>query len=416
MRWLASNIRTFLLALVLGVAVWISAVTSDDPDEIRTVTVPLEIVGQAPLLVNTNELPETVDITLRAPRSGWELLNAQENSVQAVLDLSGLGSGEYAVDIVPQVSLRPVQIVLHNPTTVTVHLEPIISRTLDLELSLSGQTATGYQTGPELLDPTQVTISGPESIVRQAARARVLFNLGGTRESIDQFLNIQIVDERNIPVRELTISPETVHISIPVSQQGGYRDVAVKVVLQGQQAAGYRIENISVFPSVITLFSSDPEVVNGIPGVVETLPLDLQNAQDDINARLTLNLPADISIIGSQTVQVTVDVSPIQTSLTLLNQPIHVIGLPEGLAAQVSPQEIDVIISGPVPVLEALTLQDVIITVDVTGLGIGTHQLEPDVEILAGGDNVLIESILPGTIEVIISIPGTPTITPFPTP
>lgn len=416
MRWLASNIRTFLLALVLGVAVWISAVTSDDPDEIRTVTVPLEIVGQAPLLVNTNELPETVDVTLRAPQSVWELLNAQENSVQAVLDLSGLASGEYAVDIVPQVILRPVQIVLHNPTAVTVHLEPIISRTLDLELSLSGQTATGYQTGPELLDPTQVTISGPESIVRQAARARVLFNLGGTRESIDQFLNIQILDERNIPVRDLTISPETVHISIPVSQQGGYRDVAVKVVLQGQQAAGYRIENISVFPSVITLFSSDPEVVNGIPGVVETLPLDLQNAQVDINARLTLNLPADISIIGSQTVQVTVDVSPIQTSLTLLNQPIHVIGLPEGLAAQVSPQEIDVIISGPVPVLEALTLQDVIITIDVTGLGIGTHQLEPDVEILAGGDNVLIESILPGTIEVIISIAGTPTITPFPTP
>jgi hypothetical protein len=29
---------------------------------------------------------------------------------------------------------------------------------------------------------------------------------------------------------------------------------------------------------------------------------------------------------------------------------------------------------------------------------------------------VLVESILPGTIEVVISVPATPTITPFPTP
>lgn len=413
MRWLASNFRTLLLALILALAVWISAVTSADPDEIRTLSnIPLEVVGQAPALVNTHELPAEVEVTLRAPRSVWERLTAQENSVQAILDLSGLGSGEYTVNIQPRILVHPVQIVLYNPTAVTVQLEPIATRTLPIEPSLSGQTATGYQAGEVLLDPKQVTISGPESIVKQVDGARVLFNLAGTRESIDQFLGIQIVDARNSVVRGLSISPESARLTIPVTQQGGYRDVAVKVIVQGQVASGYRLENISVFPPVITVFSANPELVNNLPGVVETLPLDLQNARENIIARLTLDLPPEISIIGSQTVQVSVGISPIQTSQTLLNHPINVIGLSEGLAAQVSPQAIDVIISGPLPVLDVLTLQDVIVNVDVSGLAPGTHQLPLKWEVLVS--NVLVESILPSTVEVIIFIPGTPTPTPRP--
>jgi YbbR domain-containing protein len=118
--------------------------------------------------------------------------------------------------------------------------------------------------------------------------------------------------------------------------------------------------------------------------------------------------------VGSQTVQVTVSISPIQTSLTLLNQPINAIGLANGLAVQYFPETVDVIISGPLPLLDSLSLQNVIVSVDVTGLGLGTYQLTPKVEVLV--DNVMVESILPGTIEVVLSPPGTPTITPFPTP
>jgi YbbR domain-containing protein len=121
-----------------------------------------------------------------------------------------------------------------------------------------------------------------------------------------------------------------------------------------------------------------------------------------------------VTLIGAQTVQVQVSITPIQTSVTLSNLPINVIGLDERLSVQPFPQSVDVIISGPVPVLETLVAEDVEITVDVSGLGIGTYQLEPRVDT---GDisDVLIESILPGTVEVVLSIPGTATPTAFPT-
>ena len=414
MRSFAKNLRTFFLALALGVSVWVSAVSAADPNEVRPYPnpIPLEVVGQDPSLVLTSDLPSTVDVTLRAPRSVWETLTTSEDAIRATLDLSVLSAGEHTQPIQLTISERPYQLILVNPTAVTVNLESLATQIFPLVLSLSGQPAAGYQAGDATMDLTEVTISGPESIVQKAARARVLINLDGIRETIDESLPIEVVDAENIPLQGLTVNPEAVRVTIPISQQGGFRDVAVKVIVQGQQAAGYRIENISVFPPVVTVFAEEPSLVNELPGVVETQPLDLQDRNEDISTRLSLDLPENITLVGAQTVQVQVSISPIQTSVTLLNQPINVNGLSEGLAAQVFPQAVDVIISGPVPVLEAISSQDITVSVDVNELEIGVYQLRPEVETLV--ENVSVQSILPGTVEVVIALPSTPTPTAFP--
>lgn len=409
---LASNIRTFLLALVLAIAVWVSAVSAADPNEVHAYpkSVPLEIVGQDPSLVITSELPAGIDLTIRAPHSVWEALSTKDDSVRAILDLSGLSAGEHQVNPQIQVTLRPAQIVLANPDKITVNLESLAYTTLPLTLSLSGQPSAGYQAGEATLAASEVMISGPKSLVDAAVRARVTVSLDGIRESIDGPIAIQVINAKNEVLRGLTLTPETVLANVPISQQGGFRDVAVKVVVRGQIAPGYRLENISVFPPVVTVLGSDPAVVSALPGVVETQPLDLQDASADISTRLSLDLPENITLVGAQTVQVQVSITAIQTSLTLLNQPINVIGLGEGLVAQTFPQTVDVIVSGPLPVLDTLTSEDVTITVNVTSLRPGTYQLTPEVEVLNA--NVLVESILPGTVEVVLSIQGTPTAIP----
>jgi YbbR domain-containing protein len=415
MRLFAKNLRTFLLALVLGISVWVSAVSAADPNVVQLYPrpIPLEVVGQDPSLVLTSEIPSTVQVWLRAPRSVWETLTAQENAVRAILDLSGLSAGEHNQEIQIIVARRPYQIVRVNPTTVTVTLETFAHKTFPLSLSLSGQPATGYQVVQATMGLKEVTISGPQSLVQQATKARVLINMDGRRESVDESMPIQILDAQDKVLKGLTINPESVQVDVPISQQGGFRDVAVKVVVQGQVAPGYRLENISVSPPVITVFASDPELVNALPGVIETQPLNLQDRKENVSTRLSLDLPDNITIVGTQTVQVQVSISPIQTSLTLLNQPINVNGLPEGLTAQVFPQTVDVIVSGPLPVLEPLKSQDIIsVSVNVAGLEAGSYQLTPDVKPLVG--SVLVESILPGTVEVVIAPPGTPTPTAFP--
>src|SRR5512138_1617162 len=193
---LASNIRTFLLALVLGIAVWVSAVSAADPDEVQFYpkSIPIEIVGQDPTLVLTNELPSNVEVKIRAPRTVWDTLTSQDNMVRAILDLTGLGAGEHNVDVQVQITPRPTQIVLQNPQKVTVKLEPFMTQTLPLTLTLSGQPAAGYQAGQATLAANDVVISGPESLVKAAVRARVNVSLDGIRDNVDEPVGIQIID------------------------------------------------------------------------------------------------------------------------------------------------------------------------------------------------------------------------------
>jgi YbbR domain-containing protein len=413
-RWISANYRTFLWAFALALAVWISAVTSADPDETSVLAspVPVQIVGQDPGLVLGSDVPAEVEVTLRAPRSIWDMIEADPQIVSAILDLSGLSSGSHSLDLQIQVDARPVQVVSVAPRTILFTLETLDTQTVSVDVSLSGEAAIGYQAGDIIIEPLNVVVTGAQSQVQKVKRARISVNLSGIRENLDQTLPVEILDENGQPVEGVTVSPESIHVTLPVNQQGGYRDVAVKVIVMGRVASGYRLTDISVFPPIVTVFANDPELVNALPGVVETQPLDLQSAQEDIITRLELNLPAGISVVGDQTVLIQAGVSPIESSITLAGEPVEISGLGEGLAAQVSPVTVDVIVSGPLPLLDTLTRQDVRVTVDLTGLGVGTHQIVPRIEILIS--DVVVESILPNTIEVVISPGGTVTVTPAP--
>jgi len=409
-RWIAENYRTFLWALALAIAVWIAAVTSADPDETRPLraAIPIEIIGQDPGMVIRGEIPANLKLTLRAPRSIWDALDADPQSARAILDLSGLSAGAHTLDVQIQINARPAQIIAASPRSVTLTLEALASKNIALETTLVGEVAIGYQAGSLNAALQEVLLSGAQSQVEKVSHARIAVNIEGAREDVDKTLPIELLDENGAPVSAVKVSPETVRVQLPISQQGGYRDVAVKVNTSGRVASGYRMTDISVFPPVVTVYSEDPQLVNNLPGVIETQVLDLNNAQDNINTRLTLNLPEGISIIGDPVVLIQVGVSPIESSVTLSGEKVEVTGLSAGLTAQVSPVIVDVIVSGPLPVLDILARQDIRITVDLSGLSAGVYQIAPQVETLIA--NIKVESVLPNAVEVVI----TPSVTSTP--
>ncbi|OGO23736.1 MAG: hypothetical protein A2Y54_05225 [Chloroflexi bacterium RBG_16_51_16] len=414
LTWLGKNLRTYLWALALSVSVWIAAVTSADPDEARLYPNPVkvEIVGQDPGLVIKTEIPETVDVVLRAPRSVWALLEADPTSVRALLDLSGLSNGEHVRDLQIQVGVRPVRIVSVIPGDFDFTLEPLASRTMEVDLSLAGEPAIGYQAGEPELDPEEVIVSGASSLVDSVNRVRLSVSLAGVRESIDGSLPVEPLDENGQRITGLSVTPSSVHVSLPISQQGGYRDLAVKVDVRGQPASGYRLTNITVFPPLVTVYATEPELVNSLPGVLQTQPLDISNVIDNTTTRLGLNLPPGISVVGEQSVLVQAGVAPIETSFTLPDENIEIIGLTSGMTVEFSPQSVDVIISGPLPLLQTLTSRDVHVTIDVTALLPGTYRRTPEVDIQVS--DVAVESIQPSTIEVVLSKSSSPTPTPRP--
>jgi YbbR domain-containing protein len=92
-------------------------------------------------------------------------------------------------------------------------------------------------------------------------------------------------------IPDVTVTPRVAHITQPVSLLGGFKNVVVKVVTTGKVEEGYRLTNISVSPLTVTLFSDDPQLIEDIPGFVETLPVDLTGLQDYYETVVSLNLP-----------------------------------------------------------------------------------------------------------------------------
>jgi len=404
LKWLVRNLQSFLLAFFLALFIWILAVLAADPDETRVYPrqIPLEITGQDPRLILTGNIPRQVNLTLRAPQSVWAQLLATDNQVRAVLDLAGLAAGDHSVPVQLQVRVSPFRVMNLSPERVNLTLELLASRSLPVEVVVNGQPAIGYEMGDVVLTQREVTISGPESLVRQAVRAEVSVIVDGVRADVNVDAPIRILNENGNILSGLTLSIDRVAVQVPIIQQGGYRDIAVKVVVRGQVASGYRLTNISVSPPAITVFSGDPTLVNALPGFVETEPLNLNGASQDIILRLGLNLPTGVSVVGEQTVLVEVNIDAIEGSLSLNNMPVTIIGLGEGLEAEPAPDTVDIILTGPLPLLEKLTANDIRISLDVTDLEVGTYQIVPLVEILI--TEIEIQSIFPGTVEVVIKI------------
>lgn len=392
-----------LLALILAVMVWVSAITSSDPTQEQAFPqpIPLQVIGQDPALILVSELPDNVNLVLSAPKSIWERLTSEQDTVRAVVDLGGLSAGKHEVQIQIQVRVQPVKIVTYSPKTLTIVLEELATQTYPIHLVERGEPAIGFEASRPQLSQSTAIVSGAKSLVDRVKEVRAVLDYASATQDIRQTLSLVALDGNGMRLEGLSISPEQVSVSVRVSQRGGYRNVVVKVMPVGRVASGYRLTNISVFPPTVTVFSTDPKLVENLPGYIETSPLDLNNARDDFDVNLSLNLPPGVQVVGDPTVTVQVGIAAIESSLTLTNMAVQVIGLDPGLKADVSPERVDIVLSGPLPLLESLALSEVRVVVDLSGEGVGKYQREP--KVVYDYPDLRVEAILPGTVEVTVS-------------
>lgn len=410
-RWLAGNIGTFIIAFLLALVVWVSAVISADPNEERTFIRPLEVVGQDANLILTSDIPTQVRITLEAPRSILDELTNTPSLLAASIDLAGLGAGEYTQDIKVSWQRDPVRLIRVEPAEVNIALEAHIEKVLPITLVVEGETALGYRKGTESIEPETATVSGRESQVSKVTELRATLDVAGSGETIKANLPIIPLDKDGNVVLEVTLAPKVIEATQPISLLGGYKNVVVKVVTTGQIEDGYRLTNLSVSPLTVTVFSDNPQLINELPGYVETEVVDLTGLSEDTEVRVDLDLPEDVNLVGEQSVLVQISVAAIEGSLTF-TLPVETIGLAPTLQAIISPPLVDVLVFGPIPVLDNLTSDSFRAIVDLTGLEPGIYQELIIIDLFP--DQVRIESIQPETVEVTIQVIPTPTPTPRP--
>ncbi|MBI3913096.1 MAG: hypothetical protein HY327_02700 [Chloroflexi bacterium] len=390
------QIPSFFIALALAVALWAIATNEENPSREAFFSDPLavEIVNRPEGLIVYEKSAETVRVKLRAPLASWDQMQPQ--SLRAIVDLKGTGIGETRGEVKVQVADPRVAVVAVEPPAILVRIDQLKSRGMAVETELLDAPPTGYVSKLPLTNPARVVLNGPARLIDQVERVEAALSVRGARSSVTQEISLTARDARGNAIRGVALEPAFATVIVPIEQRVGYKDVSIRTILKGAVAAGYWISNIVVAPSTATVVGS-ADVLARIPGFVETFPIDVNAATSDVVKTVPLALPEGVALPDTDGVTVQIAITPILGGQTI-RRVVAAQGLRSGLSARVSPDSVEVILSGPLPVLATLTPQDVQVSVDVTGLASGTHSIKPRVAIVPA--LLKVQNLVPDTVLV----------------
>ncbi|MCS7325228.1 MAG: CdaR family protein [Thermoflexales bacterium] len=398
LRWLASNAGLLLLSVVLAFLVWAAASLQQDPILEDSFTVPVVVKPpQAALVVSSSSLPSTIAIRVRAPQSVLEALRTA--TPQAPVDLSAYDPGTYTLELQPVLNASPATVLTVRPPTATVVIDRAAQITLPVRVVTIGAPAIGYRALAPEAQPQVVTISGSQRLIAQVVSADIMVSLEGARTTVEQNARVQLRSAEGSLVSQLQVSPETVSVRVPLEQLSNYRDLAVRVRIFGQPANGYAVISVDYAPQVVTVFGPR-EAIQQLPDFIETFEVNISGSTQDVEKRVGLNVPPNVSLVGDNlSVLVRVRIEAQQGARTVPRRP-RVIGLARPLTATVSPPGVDIVLAGPLPVLNALQENDVQVVVDVSGLAPGVHTIAPRIVTQQG---LSVQSVLPAQLQVRIT-------------
>jgi len=422
----AQQLGSVILALVLGVVVWVNAIYEVDPplEDVFGTPVPIQALNLEKGLAVTNNPTKTTEVEIRAFTSSWDRLSAA--SFRATADLGGLGPGIHRVPVKVTCVDDTVDVMGARPDTLYVELEPLVQRTITVTAELLDVDALplGYSAEVASISPATVELQGAESRVEQVVDVVARVSLAEAREPAVVEVDLVAVGPDGRAVEGVNVLPDTVDVSYDIARRFNYREVAVRSRTEGTPARGYFVSNVRIEPGTVTLVGP-PAVIAEMPGVVSTEGLvDISGATRMVAERLPLDLPEGVSVLSEtegalERVLITVEIDPVMGGTTL-EVPLITRKRSPDLIAELSVSSVDVILTGPAVILDELQTELVQAFADVGGLGPGTHQLLVEVAIAVEQNprlaDLVINNVAPTFVEVTLRPVPTPTPEPTLTP
>ena len=409
-----SHFLRLLGSLILALTVWIYVTISRNPEtQFAFENVSIQVRGLATdfVLTNAEGLPlaavDKVAVTMWAPES--EALRV--NDLQVFIDLTSVAEAGMYKALVQVETDRAVRTWTVTPAELVVRVDPLRQGLFPVQMNLLGQPGLPYIVGTPQINPEYAVVRGPLSRLTLVNRVEARVDLAGRVSAVENVLVALVpVDEGGNMVEGVTVVPTQATMSVPISLKGGHVAISIVPVTTGRPAAGYYLREINVDPDTVTIFSGDPDILAAIR-FLETEPVDLSGRRADFARRMTLRLPANVSLINSRAqVTVTVYLGVVTPELDLV-LPVRLKGRTAEVTATWEPQWVDVRASGAPAALRGLTLNDLWALVDVEGLGSGEYYLPL---IFPAPTGVLIRPLYTDTVHVVLTWP--PTLTPTLTP
>ncbi|MBQ8505948.1 MAG: hypothetical protein IJ466_00715 [Clostridia bacterium] len=372
-----------LLSLLLAILLWNYVVTSN---RLITRTKTLNglsgyVTSQSTLTTYGLALKEDPaelidDVSVRLEVSQADFSAASADNVQVTLDLSKVRTaGTQEVPLKATTSYGKV--VSIYPDAVALTFETLDSRAIPVNAVIGGEKEEDYWYDIVRTNPSTITVSGAASTVRSITQARVSTDVTGAEESYVRAEPYVLLDSSGQEVSQAMLTRSSTSITVmadvyptkelPVS-------TAIEDVISGHPAEGYTVSGVSVQPESITV-AAEQELLDDISELLIE-PVSVEGLSQSFTARAKISLLSDFENASAEQVYVNITISEKNISEWIENAQISFVGKGENLQLEWQKNPVRVYVTGPRSQVEAMKAEGIAITVDLTGLGAGTHSCE----------------------------------------
>ena len=376
------NVGLAALSVVLGFALWIFVTDTENPT--RSGVLPFDLPVEAVNVPGDLALagsPVNVRVKVEVADDVWNTLSMAD--FKATVDLDGLQAGTYDLPVrveplTGRGNLRVTQVV---PDKLQVELKSLFSKSVPVAVSLERTPPAGYEAGVPEVEAETVLVTGTQDRVTLVSQAVAQLDLSGRTEDLTQAVRLEARDSRGFLVEGVSLEPSVMNVTVKVSQTEFSRALVISPTIAGSPADGYNVVSVSVDPAVATVFG--PQSFVGEAATIRTQPVDITGADSDVVKTVALDLPADVSVSGGTSVTVTVKIEPAEGRRTL-GITVAAVGLDADLSISGALPLVEVTLLGELPSLQDLRPNDVAATINLSGLGAGTHEIAVAVSAPAG--------------------------------
>ena len=404
LKTLTKNLGFKILAVVFAFILWLVVYNTDDP----TVTVSYTTnvtVENASAVTEMNKCYEvlngtnTVTFAVTAKRS---VLNKLEDTdFTAVADMNRMivnEEGDEANVPIEITSKRSNSSLKYNGKNkyLEVSLEDLMKRRFIITADTSGKVADGYALGEVMVtNPNVLNVSGPASIVNKIDSVVATIDVEGMSMNLSDNVipALYDADGQEIDTTKLKLSNTTVTISAKILS---VKEIPLVFSTTGVPYGDYRVVEISSKPETVKVKGSST-ILNPLSSL--TIPGDVLNvsrAREDITTTIDISeyLPDGVELVNASdaTVTVTVRIEAYESKKFNLNtSQITVDGLDTNYDLSFEQSTVAVTVSGLKDNLNVLTVSQLSASIDVTDLGVGTHQV--NLELSLDEDNYAYQTI-----------------------
>ena len=395
-----SKLMSMVLALLASVCLWIYVVTvvnqevSNQPID----GIPVTFYGADQIRADSNlVITEGADATvnLRVTCSRQTLTELSSNNITITVDVSRIDKpGEYtlpySISYPTGVSNSDV-VASGSPQNITFTVERYTSKSVPVRGVLSGSVAEGYYASAMELNPSELLLEGPESVVNQVSYAQVILDQQDLTETVIQACPFTLIDENGDPVEAdgITASSNGVVVDAIEVRQPVLRMKGVPLAVEFIDGGGLTGSDVTwtCEPDTITV-AGEPEVLETV-NQITVKQYDLSAVTGTISEDLPVTMPnglVNVTELESVHVNVSINSGRIATKNVRVTEFVTVNDR-DGYTANVMTVQITVTLRGPIDAVEAITEDDVRAVIDVNDLHEGTQSVPVTIEV-TGSDSV----------------------------